>query len=58
MLKLKLLLPFLLFISILNFRILSFDNKQTPNLLSSPEEIKEKIMKALRDAASNYKKVF
>ncbi len=58
MLKLKLLLPFLLFTSILNFRILSFDNKQTPNLLSSPEEIKEKIMKALRDAASNYKKVF
>ena len=52
MLKLKLLLPFLLFISILNFRILSFDNKQTPNLLSSPEEIKEKIMKALRNAAS------
>ena len=58
MLKLKLLLPFLLFISILNFRILSFDNKQTPNLLSSPEEIKEKIMKALRNAASNYKKVY
>jgi hypothetical protein len=58
MLKLKLLLPFLLFISTINFRILSFDNKQTPNLLSSPEEIKEKIMKALRDAASNYKKVF
>ena len=58
MLKLKLLLPFLLFISTINFRILSFDNKQTPNLLSSPEEIKEKIMKALRNAASNYKKVF
>ncbi len=58
MLKLKLLLPFLLFTSILNFRILSFDNKQTPNLLSSPEEIKEKIMKALRNAASNYQQVF
>ena len=52
MLKLKLL--FLLFSSIFTFHIISFKESSTPNLLASPEEVKSKIMSALRNEAAKY----
>ena len=52
MLKLKLL--FLLFSSIFTFHIISFKESSTPNLLASPEEVKSKIMSALRKEAAKY----
>ena len=53
MLKLKLL--FLLFSSIFTFHIISFKESSTPNLLASPEEVKSKIMSALRKEAAKYR---
>ena len=53
MLKLKLL--FLLFSSIFTFHIISFEESSTPNLLASPEEVKSKIMSALRKEAAKYR---
>ena len=52
MLKLKIL--FLLFSSIFTFHIISFKESSTPNLLASPEEVKSKIMSALRKEAAKY----
>ena len=52
MLKLKLL--FLLFSSIFTFHIISFKESSTPNLLATPEEVKSKIMSALRKEAAKY----
>ncbi len=53
MLKLKIL--FLLFSSIFTFHIISFKESSTPNLLATPEEVKSKIMSALRKEAAKYR---